>query len=228
MKSIFTALLIIVISSSSYSQGVDLFRRNLDVHVDLVPVIFPDPAIRFGSEMMLGKRWSAGLNLGVGTYILGNRAILFSEPSWNRGYQLFEIRPEIKFYWFKREKMGWYIAAEGLLSSMKASTGKGYHFANDSDSLEVVFDRADFQKTKIGLIGKMGGRFLFNDRITLDFFTGLGLSNTNSSYSNYVNLGSRRSDPFFEGENYTVGERITAHLSFGLRIGMLVWTKKEE
>jgi hypothetical protein len=76
------------------------------------------------------------------------------------------------------------------------------------------------------MIGKLGGRFLFGERMTMDFFTGLGLSNTRSSYKNYVNPMIRRSDLFFEGENYSVGERITAHISFGLRLGLILWTKK--
>lgn len=222
------SILLTALSLSIVAQRTDLFKPNIDLHVDVVPLIFPDPSIRFGSEMMFGSRLSAGVNLGVGAYFLGNRALVFPEPKWSRGYQLFEVRPEIKFYWFKRQNMGWYMAAEGLLSTMQGSTGKSYHFMQDSDSLEVVFDQADFHKTKIGMIGKLGGRFLLRDRITLDFFSGLGLSNTRSSYKNYVNPTVRRSDPFFEGENYSVGKRITAHLSFGFRIGVLVWTKNLE
>ena len=226
MRYILQALLIFTVSLSVHAQEADLFRQNIDVHVDLVPLTFPDPAVRFGSEMMLGNRWSAGLNLGIGTYIFGGRRLVFPEPRWNKGYHLLEIRPEIKFYWYKRQRMGWYIAAEGLLSTMRGSTGKSYHFSGDSDTLQINFDQADFQKTKLGLIGKVGGRFLMGERFTLDFFTGLGLSNTRSSYSNYVNPTFKRSDPFFEGENYSVGKRITGHLSFGLRLGMIVWNKK--
>jgi hypothetical protein len=229
MKYISSALFILILSGSAYSQAVEnLFKQNIDVHIDLIPLAFPDPSVRFGSEMMLGNRWSVGLNLGVGTKAFGNRGILFSEPRWKRGYQMFEIRPEIKFYWMKRQRMGWYMAAEGLLSTMKGSAGKNYHFVEDNDTLQVNFDQADFQKTKIGMIGKLGGRFLLGERITLDFFTGLGLSNTSSSYTNYVNQTFSRSDPFFEGENYNVGKRITGHLSFGLRIGMVIWSKNQD
>jgi len=227
MKYIAALTLILIISTACFSQSDrDLFRKNIDLHIDVVPIGFPDPSVRFGSEWMLGGRWSVGMNLGAGVHINGNRGIGFLEPKWKR-YQLFEVRPEIKYYWFKRQRMGWYIAAEGFVSTMKAAAGNSYHFSTVSDSLEVHFDQADFEKTKIGMIGKMGGRFLFGQRMTLDFFTGLGLSDTKSSYKNYVNPTVRRSDPFFEGENYTVGKRITAHLSFGLRLGLIVWTPKK-
>ena len=226
MRNIYVVLLALLISSAARAQAVEgLFQRNIDAHIDLVPLGFPDAAVRFGSEMMLGNRWSVGLNLGVGVPIFGNNGFGFSEPRWNKGYQLFEVRPEVKFYWFKRERMGWYMAAEGFVSTMNGTTGESYHFAENSDTLQVNFDRADFQKTKIGMIGKLGGRFLIRERLTLDFFTGLGLSSTRSSYKNYVNPVVGSSDPWFEGENYNVGKRITGHLSCGLRVGMVLWRK---
>ncbi len=226
MKHISNIILILLASFAASAQvSGDLFQKNIDAHIDIVPLGFPDPSIRFGSEMMLGNRWSAGLNLGVGVPIPGNRGLGFSEPRWTRGYRLFEVRPEIKFYWLKRARMGWYMAAEGVFSAMAGTAGKSYYFAEHSDTLQVNFDQADFQKTKIGMIGKLGGRFLLAERITLDFFSGLGLSSTRSSYGNLVNPTESRSDPFFEGENYNVGKRITGHLSFGLRVGMVIWKK---
>ena len=227
MKYFTTFALALFTSTSCMSQvNRDLFDKNIDVHADLVPLAFPDPAVRFGSEWMLGNRWSAGLNVGIGLLIPGNRRTVFQEPTWKSGYQLLEFRPEIKYYWFKRERMGWYVAAEGFASSMKATSGSSYHFFQESDTLQVNFDRADFQKTKIGMIGKIGGRFLLGERMTLDFFTGLGLSSTNSSYKDYQNPTFSKSDPFFEGENYRVGKRSTAHASFGLRLGIIIWQKE--
>ncbi|MCF0049152.1 DUF3575 domain-containing protein [Dyadobacter sp. LJ53] len=223
----FSTIILALLASTCWSQSSrNLFRENIDAHVDIVPLRFPDPSVRFGSEYMLGGRWSVGLNLGVGVPITGNAGLGFMEPRWEKDYRLIEARPEIKFYWFKRERIGWYMAAEGFVSKMNASAGTGYHFLPDSDTLQINFDQADFQKTKIGMIGKLGGRFLLGQRITLDFFSGLGLSKTKSSYNNYVNHIIKRSDPFFEGENYTVGRRVTAHLSFGLRLGLIVWAKK--
>lgn len=225
----FTTLILAFLSSTYCFSQTDrgLFTKNIDAHIDLIPLGFPDPAIRFGSEWMLGNRWAVGLNLGVGVPVPGNGGLGFREPEWKKGYQLFEIRPEVKYYWLKRERMGWYMAAEGFVSSMKATAGSGYHFSPGSDTLQINFEKADFQKTKIGMIGKIGGRFLLGQRFTLDFFTGLGLSNTNSSYKNHLNPVPKKSDPFFEGENYTVGKRLTAHLSFGLRLGMILCQQKD-
>jgi hypothetical protein len=57
MKQTSTVILILLMSTSCFSQAVkDLFRPNIDAHVDIIPLGFPDPAIRFGSEWMLGGR----------------------------------------------------------------------------------------------------------------------------------------------------------------------------
>lgn len=230
MKYIYFTLLTFFSAVSTNAQRIDdLFQKNIDLHVDLAPIGFPDPSLRFGSEMMLGNRWSVGMNLGVGVPVNGSAGWAFKGPKWKKGqYRLFEARPEVKFYWFKRERSGWYIAAEGLISTMEGSSGKGYHFINDNDTLQVNFEHADYTKTKIGAIGKLGGRMIIGQRMTLDFFTGLGLSKTNSRYANYQQKTFSKSDPFFEGENYIAGKRITGHLSVGLRLGIILWSKNTD
>lgn len=67
-------------------------------------------------------------------------------------------------------------------------------------------------------------RMLVGRRMTLDLFSGLGLSNTNAVFSNYQNRTTSKADRFFEGQNYIAGKRIVAHISVGLRVGMLLWT----
>ncbi|MGX5854173.1 hypothetical protein ACWKW6_11035 [Dyadobacter jiangsuensis] len=223
-------LLIFLIVSQANGQKVhDFSRRNIDAHIDLVPLGFPDPSVRFGLEMMFGNRWATGLNLGVGVRIPFTEALGLRQQKWDKGkYKLFETRPEVKFYWLKRERSGWYMAAEGLLSTMSGTTGKSYHFENNNDTVQINFDYADFSKTKVGVTGKLGGRIFVGRRITLDFFSGIGLSRINSIFSNYKNKSISKSDPFFEGENYVAGKRVVAHLSAGLRIGMLLWSEESK
>ncbi|SEJ80055.1 hypothetical protein SAMN05216327_120105 [Dyadobacter sp. SG02] len=221
----FLILSILLIAIPANAQR-DFSQKSIDAHIDVVPLGFPDPAIRFGSEWMFGNRWAVGMNLGIGIPLPMNTALGLSQQRWKKGkYQLFDVRPEVKFYWLKRERIGWYLAVEGLISSMRGSTGKSYHYLNDNDTLQVNFDYADFTKTKVGLTGKLGGRMLVGRRMTLDFFGGLGLSNTNAVFSNYQNKTTSESDPFFEGENYIAGKRIVAHISAGLRLGILLWSK---
>ncbi len=222
-------LIFLIVSRANGQQVHDFSRRNIDAHIDLVPLGFPDPSVRFGSEMMFGNRWATGLNLGVGVWIPFTEALGLRQQKWEKGkYKLFEVRPEVKFYWLKRERSGWYLAAEGLLSTMSGTTGKSYHLQTNNDTLQINFDYADFSKTKIGVTSKIGGRIFVGRRITLDFFSGIGLSRINSSFSNYKNKSTSRSDPFFEGENYVAGKRVIAHLSAGLRIGMLLWSEESK
>ncbi len=228
MCSIHTWLFVCMLSISSYAQRVDnMFKQNIDIHIDPIPLGFPDPSLRFGSEMMMGNRWSIGMNLGVGFNGMYFKKLPMVEE-FGKDYFMIDMRPELKFYWLKRQKMGWYISAEGLTSLLKSQVTSGSHAFSEnttSDTLQVAYDRADYKKTKLGLIGKVGIRHLVGQKVTVDFFTGLGLSRTNSAYSNYVNQQIIGYDPFFEMENFDIGKRVTPHISFGLRIGVIIWTK---
>ncbi|PSL33855.1 DUF3575 domain-containing protein [Dyadobacter jiangsuensis] len=233
MRNIFyflsITLIFLIVNRSNAQRASDFSRRNIDAHIDLVPLGFTDPSIRFGSEMMFGNRWAAGLNLGVGVPVPFSTALGLRQQKWEKGkYKLFEVRPEVKYYWLKRERSGWYMAAEGLFSTMSGTTGKSYHFENNNDTTQVNFDYADFSKTKIGVTGKLGGRIFLGQRMTLDFFTGIGFSRTNSMFSNYKNknISTNKPDLFYEGENYVSGNRITGHLSAGLRLGILLWSEE--
>ena len=219
--------MIFIFPTLGNAQAIDdLFSKNIDVHVDPIPLAFVDPAIRFGSEMSFGNRWASGLNLGIGIPLLKNTNIGFADDRDMRGsYMHMDIRPEIKFYWLKRNYMGWYVGAEGILSNTKRDLGKGYHLEESDSRQQTNFDQADFQKTKIGLIGKMGGRFLINKRITLDLFTGLGYARVNNQYTNYVNPSAQEGDPFFELENYFKGKFWTAQLTAVARLGIIIWEK---
>ena len=220
----------LILSISAYSQAVEnLFTKNIDIHFDPLPLGFPDPSLRFGSEMMLGGRWSVGLNAGVGFHGMYFRKLPLVENHFGKNYRQLDIRPELKFYWLKREKMGWYLATEGLVSSLKSAVLNGTHtYSTDTpkDTVQISFDRASYKKTKAGFVLKVGVRHLIAKRITTDFFTGIGLSKTNSSYSNYTNRKEISYDPFFEMENFDIGKRVTPHISLGFRIGFILWSEK--
>ena len=225
MKLRYLHLLFFFISFSALGQKEKkIFPSNIDIHLMPLAVAHPDPSIRIGSEYMTSGRWSYGLSLGAGF-----NQVLSNPPGWPKAkdsdkYRMFEIRPEVKYYWFRRDAMGWYVALEGVLMSRKNKFLNRSHYLDDSN--EIHFDQADFSKSKAGLIGKIGGKFLIKKRLTIDFYTGLGLANTNVKYLNVVNPVAGRSDHFFELENYYPGKKITPLVAVGLKLGFRVWEKE--
>jgi hypothetical protein len=218
---LFTFILLSTVSSFAQKEKAS-FKPNLDVHIMPIALAFPDPSLRLGSEYMTSGRWSYGLSLGV-----GSNAISLGKLPWNtaksRSYSMAEIRPEVKFYWLRREDMGWYLAAEGMLSSVKRELGRDSHYI--SDTTQLSFDRSNFRKTKVGLIGKIGVKFLIPKKLTMDLYTGLGLARTHVKYSEIENPTEGSYDPFIEGENFYPGKKFTPIVSIGIKFGLLVWQK---
>jgi hypothetical protein len=212
-------LLCLFISGAGFAQKQKTsFYRNVDVHVMPIALAFPDPSIRIGSEYMTNGRWSYGLSLGAGLNVL---SLNKSFRSGGKNYNMLEVRPEVKYYWFRNNQMGWYGAVEGMFVHVNRRLGKDSHFL--TDSTEVQFDGARFTKNKLGFAGKIGVKFLLRKRLTIDMYTGLGLARNNVKYSEIQNPTEGVYDPFFEWENFYPGKKTSAIVSFGVKFGFLVW-----
>jgi len=226
MRKYNTITLVCILFLSSFcgiaQQRKNVFKPNLDIYLMPLAIAHPDPSIRFGTEYMTNGRFSYGLGVGAGFKGMHLPFIPVSGKR-SRSYGLFEIRPEIKFYWLKRETLGWYIAAEGSYVNVKRTFSKGYHYLNDT--LQVGFDRAAFAKSKFGLVGKAGVKFLIEDRFTMDFYTGLGIAVTRVKYSDIEQPKVHSYDPFFEFENFYPGKNYTPLVAIGLKVGIMAWKK---
>lgn len=200
------------------AQIRETLPAHLDLHIMPLALAHPDPSLRMGVEHVTGGRWSYGLSAGFGQNPFSG---ILMKNDRRTDYQLWEIRPEIKFYLFQREDMGWYMAAEGLYVNSSYTSGSSYYILSFDE--KVVFDKAEFQKEKFGGIGKMGIKFLVGRKLTLDLFSGLGLARTHVSYSNVENPRNEMHDPFFDGENYYIGKRWTGLLAVGIKVGIRLW-----
>lgn len=223
MKNFTLSLLVLLTFCTGAFAQKQTYVPNVDVHVMPIALVFPDPSLRIGTEYMTAGRWSYGLSLGGGINALG----LHRAP-WNSiksdKYNMMEIRPEVKFYWLRREYSGWYVAAEGVFSRVHRTLGKDYHYL--SDSTQLSFDGSNFRKNKAGFVIKMGAKFIVPKKLTIDLYTGLGLAKTNVRYSRIENPQEVSYDPFFEGENFFPGRKWTPIVSFGVKFGLLVWQKR--
>ncbi|KAA0992194.1 DUF3575 domain-containing protein [Dyadobacter aurulentus] len=225
MKNFSFFLMALCCSATSFGQTQKpVYKPNADIHFMPIALAFPDPSVRIGSELMTGGRWSYGLSVGAGM-----KAFTFSRTPLSlfssRSYRMMEIRPEVKFYWLKRETLGWYLAAEGFVSSVNRQLGKDSYYL--SDTTMVSFDGSHFSKKKMGLVWKIGVKFLVPEKLTIDMYTGLGLARTNVRYTKTENPTEDPYDPFFDPEDFYPGKKFTPVISFGVKFGLLVWQKEE-
>ncbi len=213
--------LVVVLSAlqvNAQTRNRETLPANLDLHIMPLALAHPDPSLRIGVERITGGRWSYGLSAGIGNNPF---TVVLMKNDRRTDYQLWEIRPEIKFYLLQREDMGWYLAAEGLYVNSSYTSGSSYYIVSFDE--KVVFDRAGFQKEKFGGISKMGVKFLVGRKLTLDLFSGLGMAWTQVSYSDVENPRNEVHDPFFDGEDFYEGKRWTGLLSVGVKIGLRLW-----
>lgn len=212
-------LLFLFISMTGFAQKQKTkFYRNVDIHLMPIALVFPDPSIRIGSEYMTNGRWSYGLSLGAGMNLLS------LNKSFGRGkksYNMMEVRPEVKYYWFRNDYMGWYGAVEGIFVHVNRRLGRDSYYL--TDSTQVSFDGSHFRKTKLGFAGKLGVKFLLRKGLTIDMYTGVGLTRNNVKYSKVENPTEEYYDPFFEGENFYPGKKFSPIVSFGAKFGLLLW-----
>ncbi len=200
------------------SQELARYPANLDLHIMPVALAHSDPSLRIGTELMGPGRWSYGLSAGLGHNPITNSLMKNDKRT---GYQLWEVRPELKYYWLQREDMGWYAAVEGVYVNSRYSLDKSSYYLSWRE--KIVFDKADFEKNKFGGIAKMGVKFLVGRKLTLDLFSGLGLAQSHVTYSNVENPQNESHDPFFEREDFYPGKRWTGILSAGVKIGIRLW-----
>ncbi len=203
---------------SAQTRTRETLPANVDLHIMPIALAHPDPSLRIGAERITGGRWSYGLSAGIGHNPF--TAVLMKNDR-RTDYQLWEIRPEVKFYLLQREDMGWYLAAEGVYVNSSYTSRSSYYILSFNE--KVVFDKAGFQKEKFGGIGKMGVKFLVGRKLTLDLFSGLGMAWTQVSYSDVENPKNEVHDPFFDGEDLYLGKRWTGLLAIGVKVGIRLW-----
>ena len=212
------ALMLTLTQAKSQSADRVTLPAHLDLHIMPLALAHPDPSLRFGMEAVTGSRWSYGLSAGVGSNPF---TVVLMKNDKRINYQMWEVRPEIKFYLYQREDMGWYLAGEGLYVNSSYTSGNSYYIVSYDE--KVVFDEAAFQKEKFGGIGKMGVKFLVGRKLTLDLFSGVGMAWTQVSYSDVENPRNQYHDPFFDGEDFYEGKRWTGLFSAGVKIGLRLW-----
>lgn len=228
MKTTITFLFLTVfLSSAGFAQKNSFdFKRSVDIHINPIALGYLDPSVRIGSEYIGKGRWSFGLDLGAGFRAMYLNGIGLTDRGLKGSYKLFEVRPEVKFYWLRRSYMGWYVSAEGMFMTRKNKFADNSFYIDDEH--QMYYDEATFTKSKVGGIGKIGVKFFLHDRVTLDFFSGLGLAHNTVKYTNLVNPEVKGFDPFFEMENFYPGKKSTVLLAVGFKLGVQLWSEDRE
>lgn len=226
IKCLLTIIVLISLPLISFSQDKELIGRSLEIHVMPLALINSSPRLRFGIEYNVSSKLGYSLEIGAAKSFL-NQGIV---KEWSGGidYSFLEIRPEIKYYFFKAADnySSLYCATE-LFYMMKHDVQvDDFYFPENTYSI-IKFKYANYSKVKYGIHIKGGIKQLLFKRFDLDLYGGIGVANLKIDYSNVVNPyynDGKEVDEFLH-PNKQIGETVILHVTFGLKIGWLLFIK---
>ena len=219
-------ILILLISILGFVQGVSGQKPSATV-ISFTPLSLINPTgsnIQIGAELIRGK-WSYGSDIAV--YLSHSSKKGDYRTADRRG---FKIRPEIRYYFKPRLKdekphLGFYVANELLFIKDHFKRGDTYaeDWDNPIDEYNLFYDYDIISRYEFGTNFKLGYQSILWKRITLDWFTGIGIKYINSTYEYrvpYVNCCPVMR--FFEPPTY---DGIRPWFSLGVKVGVLLRQK---
>lgn len=168
------------------------------------------PRRRFGYIKSLNDKSKIGLSLGFESKAIS----LFKTGD---KYLLWEIRPEYYRRINSSRNSILYYSVELFYINHKEEFKDQYYVSDQNEKL--IFDKADYNRQKFGIIPKLGMFLNLGKRMGFNFYTGIGLKYRINNYSNVVNLQDYQSDLDHSGDYYRKeGNQLGAEFSLGFKV----------
>ena len=182
------------------------------------------PRYRAGFEYFRNEKWSYGLDLGYGNTSLTRGHAYGME--WADDYQLFEVRPEIKYFFSRNFRLHHYAAFELFHVNATDKFYDDYYYPDGQQYLKSIgYISTDYQYMKTGFDFKYGVKWYVLDRLALEGFVGLGAAQREHRYHN-LNLLDQPIDiaETLYGEEYRhEGKTTVFHFSLAFKIGYVFY-----
>lgn len=216
---LYTILFLIGFEQGLFPQVNKVNSGKFNIHTMPLTMFDYTPRYRLGVEYNTGDKLAYNIDFGIGSYTLNQIGI--NHLHWEKAYSFYEIRPEIKYYFFKpTDYLSFYSGAELFYIQMYDVLGKDYYYPEIS-SKKTDFDKATYNKYKLGLHAKGGIELVAFKKIQFDFYAGFGAAYRDIEYSNLLN--PRSGDTFLQIElphSYRhEGKSLIAHTTLGCKIG---------
>ena len=172
------------------------------------------PRWRIGYIKNLNPKTKLGIDIGYGN-------AYSSVIQTFDNYSLWEIRPEYYHIINPKRKSLKYFSLELFYLNQNEEFENQSFFTEQNEYL--TFDKADYNRQKIGIIPKFGMFVNLSNRIGINWYTGVGLNYRINSYDNFVNLRTRQFDeehfsPYYRNEGNKIGVEFTLGLKIYYRV----------
>jgi hypothetical protein len=222
-----TILIIIssfLLISKSFSQENPSIENTLNFKVMPISLLAYNPRHRIGLEYITQNKWAYSFDFGYGSYSLNKKRI--GGLKWGKDYTYYELRPEIKYLFFKGKEYFMYAAMEFFYINVKDILKSGVYQQEDP-FVGISYESASFNKRKTGAHLKGGVNFIALKRLHFDIYGGLGFAKRTILYSDVINPieGVRIFVEWLPQPDLFEGESVVTHLTLGFKVGYTLWKK---
>lgn len=183
MKRIF---LLFLISSNIYSQKNDIKKQQLNIDVQQL-MLSDAPRYTLGYGLMLNENWELNLALGYGNAKIMPVKSLNLIYDFNDDYKLFEIRPEVKYYYRTNVKTPHFVSLEFSYLNHQDHFSIG-SYTNYDSNWAIGYRQANYQRIKIAATLNYGFDLHFNKEHTFGLTPklGFGVRKRNVEFTNLI------------------------------------------
>ncbi len=230
MKLHFTSALIICLFSTIMMAQTDapvpatddvdetlLTLRGVSINVMPASVINLLPRLRFGIEYK-PSRFGFLIDVEHGSDFTQG---LLGLPN-NEKYNFIGIRPEVRFD-FIPEFTPLYLGIEVPITEVRRRKDGVY---DSADGRRLRVENVQQDRYRIGVIGKLGIRFLAFGNVVVDVYLGLGMANRKVTYTGATSSTTApeevlQADQLFSFDLFPEGRRNVPEAAAGFRVGYL-------
>ncbi|GEQ86681.1 hypothetical protein ULMS_21890 [Patiriisocius marinistellae] len=166
------------------------------------PFYIANPRYRFGYIHPLNKTWKIGGELGIGS---DETTISIAEYDDQEDFTVFEARAQIYYVLNPTKRVNHYVSVEPFYFNQNSVIDFSSYLIDNQ--VRVRYDRADYQREKLGANLLYGVFIPFGKSVGLNFYVGLGVRSRTNTYTNLVNprttiFNDYNDDFFFDIEDY--------------------------
>ena len=197
------------------AQDFEKTKGSLGVYVMPISLIYFHPRLQVGLEYRTKKDLAFNIDFAFGTPPLKNK----NRYPWTNNYSFFSIQPEIKIFTKQQADVSSYFAIELFYMIVNDE------FENNSyikeDNTQINYEKATYNKQKLGVHIKRGYKLMLLPQLELDFFAGMGFAFKRKFYSDVI-LSGIPSFPasgwIWKGYRHEVN-KVGFHVTLGLKLG---------
>lgn len=202
-----------------FSQENDTTPKNIAITFMPLSIIDYTPRYRFGIDYNPNHKFSYSIDIGIGHSKINDWRL--NGLMYGNDYLLYELRPEVKYFFRYDPDFRYYYAVEFFYINMR-DVFEDSHYQKENSNVETWYDKARFKRQKYGYHLILGAHHSIFKQLYVDLYGGIGMAKRIIRYTDIVNPRATEEPIFIEWmpqNELFEGESVTLHLALGFKFG---------